>query len=512
MAEQADPVPGPEVAGRGRASAVPARLAGWHGWTESQNESLRQAALRLDAAIDALNRSGSSPDVLGRLDRIGADVIRYVAANAATDAWVGAVGAALLDLARSRLPTDAARDAGNTGILAGGRVTTTDSRIAARVEPRTADLDARLLAARGLAERVEAALGSDDGPGLARALSEVQALARDPEPAAAFFARLGPGPALRAAAHEYAAAMLGPALAAATRADSWTGDFDAALLAGRTQATLALLAGGGVFGADFLAAAGDTWLLLGRDDDLTAGDHEVTAVLDALARDPDAALAFLLESSQADADDALPQSRLAEILLRYEDRLDPPGPVADALARLLVSAGTGPSAADPYGGPFGDQSQAGVLLFDLATLPGGMVPDALLPAVALILAGNLDALLTGRPGAWRERAVRLAVVDEAGRPHPERLALVIAGFGRWRAISAPSEYHPRTPANRRAWDRYLERAGTLAGLLCRVSEASFEALLGDPLRAELGVLGVPEAGTGPEVARAERAFGEAAGA
>ncbi|MBO0709468.1 MAG: hypothetical protein J2P44_13985, partial [Candidatus Dormibacteraeota bacterium] len=135
MSEEADRTRTTEEIGRGRASAVPARLAGWRGWTESQNQALRQAALRLDAAIDALNRSGPSPELLGRLDPVGADVIRYVAANATTDAWVGAIGAALLDLARSRLPAEVAGDAGNTRILAGGLVTTTDSRIAARVEP-----------------------------------------------------------------------------------------------------------------------------------------------------------------------------------------------------------------------------------------------------------------------------------------------------------------------------------------------------------------------------------------
>lgn len=497
-----------EGIGRGRASAVPARLAGWHGWTASQNEALRQAARRLDAAIDALNRSGSSPEILGRLDPVGAGVIRYVAANASTDAWVGAIGAALLDLARSRLPTEVARDAGNTRLLAGGLVTTTDSRIAARVEPRPPDLDQRLLAARDLAGRVGVALEAGDSPALTGALAGVQPLARDPEAAAAFFTRLGPDRTLAWAAQGDAAGELGPALAAATRAESWDPRFGEALLAGRAPATLALLAGG-VFGEDFLAAAGDSWLLLGRDDDATAHDDEVRAVLDAVARDRDAALAFLVESSQADADAALPQSRLTEILLRYGSRLERPGPLPAALAQVLTIAGTAPSAAEPYGGPFGEQTRAGVLLSDLTAMPGGMVPAALLPAVAFVLAENLDALLPAPPVGWQERALRLAILDEQGRPEEERWSLVMAGFARWRAAAAPRDYRPRTPANRRAWDGYLERAGTLAGLLARVSGAPFEVVLGALLTAELETLG---ADPGPEVARAERAFAEAVGA
>ena len=505
MSEGSEPVSAREEMGRGRASAVPARLSGWHGWTESQNEALRQAALRLDAAIDALNRSGPSPEVLGRLDPVGAGVIRYVAANATTDAWVGAIGAALLDLARSRLPTEVARDAGNTRILAGGLVTTTDSRIAARVEPRAAGLDRRLPAARRLAERVEAALEAGDEPGLAGALAEVRPLMQDPEAAAAFFARLGPDRTRAWAALGDTAAALGPVLAAATRSESWDPAFGETLLAGRDPATLELLTGG-VFGQDFLAAAGDTWLLLGRDDDATAQDHEVTAVLDALARDPDGALAFVVESSQGDADAALPQSRLTEILVRYASRLERPGPVAAAVAQVLTSAGAAPSAAEPYGGPFGEQTHAGLLLFDLAAMPGGMVPESLLPAVAFILAGNLDALLTAPAGGWQERVLRLAIVDEHGRPDAERSSLITAGFTRWRAAAAPRDYRPRTPANRRAWDRYLERAGTLAGLLAPVTGGSFDALLAAPLAAELEALG---ANTAAEVARAERAFSEA---
>ena len=494
--------------GRGRASAVPARLAGWHGWTETQNEALRQAALRLDAAIDALNRSGSSPELLGRLDPVGAGVIRYVAANATTDAWVGAIGAALLDLARSRLPSEAARDTGNTKILAGGLVTTTDSRIAARVEPRPADLDRRLPAARLLAQRVAAALDSGDRADLDRMLKELQTLGDDPEAPAAFFAQLGPGPTLAWAALGDTASGLGPVLAAATRAESWDPAFGEALLAGRGPASLALL-GAGVFGDDFLAAAGDSWLLLGRDDDATAPDHEVTAVLDALARAPDAALAFLVESSQADADAALPQSRLTEILVRYGSRLERPGPVAAALAQVLGSAGTAPGAGEPYGGPFGEQTHVGVLLFDLAAMPGGMVPESLVPAVAFILAGNLDALLAVPVTGWQERVLQLAILDPQGRPDAERWSLITGGFARWRAASAPVDHRPRTAGNRRDWDRYLERAGTLAGLLTRVSGASFEVVLGDSLTAELRQLG---ADPDPELERARRAFLEVAGA
>ncbi len=508
MTEEAERVRTREGSGGGRASAVPARLAGWRGWTESQNEALRQAALRLDAAIDALNRSGSSPELLGRLDPVGAGVIRYVTANAATDAWVGAIGAALLDLARSRLPTEAARDAGNTRILAGGLVTTTDSRIAARVEPKASDLERRLAAARRLGERVPAALDAGDRSAWAGVLAGVQPLREDPEAAAAFFARLGPGMTLTWATMEDTAASLGPALAAATRAESWDSGFGEALLAGRPAAALALLATG-VFGGDFLAAAGDTWLLLGRDDDATAEDQEVTAVLDALARDPDAALAFLVESSQADADAALPQSRLTEILLRYAGRLERPGLVTAAFAQVLTSAGAAPSAGEPYGGPFGDQTHAGVLLLDLAAMPEGMVPQPLLPTVAFVVAENLDALLTAPPAGWQERVLRLAILDEGGRPEPERWAVLVAGFARWRAAAAPSDYRPRTPGNRQDWDRYLERAGTLAGLLARVSGVTFEVALGTPLAAELVRLG---ADAGPEVARAQRAFSEAAGA
>lgn len=508
MSEEADRTRTTEEIGRGRASAVPARLAGWRGWTESQNQALRQAALRLDAAIDALNRSGPSPELLGRLDPVGADVIRYVAANATTDAWVGAIGAALLDLARSRLPAEVAGDAGNTRILAGGLVTTTDSRIAARVEPRAEDVDRRLAAARHLAERALAALAAGDRAALSRTLADVQSTSQDPEVAAAFFARLGPEATRTWAGAEGAAATLGPVLAAATRAESWDPGFGEALFAGRAQATLALLATG-VFGEDFLAAAGDTWLLLGRDDEATAPDDEVTAVLDALARDPDAALAFVVESSQGDADAALPQSRMTEMLLRYGSRLERPGPVAAALARLMTSAGAAPSAGEPYGGPFEDQTHAGVLLFDLAAMPGGMAPEPLLPAVASVLAANLDALLTVPLTGWQERALRLAVLDEQGQPDPARRDLVSAGFTRWRSAAAPGEYRPRTPGNRAAWDRYLARAGTLAGLLARVWGATFEELLGDPLTAQLAALG---ADPGPELARAERAFSEAAGA
>lgn len=508
MSEGADRARPRDGIGRGRASAVPARLAGWRGWTESQNQALRQAALRLDAAIDALNRSDPSPELLARLDPVGAGVIRYVASNATTDAWVGAIGAALLDLARSRLPAEAARDAGNTRILAGGLVTTTDSRIAARVEPRAADLDRRLPAARQLAERVVAALNAGDAPGLAGTLPEVQLLSEDPEAAAAFFGQMGPERTLAWAGLGDTAATLSPVLAAATRSESWDPGFDQALLAGRAPATLALLASG-EFGDDFLATAGDVWLLLGRDDDATAPDPEVTAVLDALARHPDAALAFLVEASQADADAALPQSRLSEILLRYGTHLERPGAVTAALARVLISAGSAPSAGEPYGGPFDDQTHAGVLLFDLAAMPDGMVPGSLLPAVASVLAANLDALLAVPVTGWQDRALRLAVLDEGGRTDPERWALITAGFAGWRAAAAPGEYRPRTPGNRAAWDGYLESAGTLAGLLARVTGASFDVVLGTSLTAELEALG---AGPGPEVARAERAFSEAADA
>ncbi len=494
--------------GRGRASAVPARLAGWHGWAESQNEALRQAALRLDEAIGTFNRSGSSPELLGRLGEVGAGVVRYVAANAATDAWVGAIGTALLDLARSRLPGEAVHDAGNTAILAGGLVTTTDSRIAAQVEPRPPDRDRRLPAARQLADRVTGALVVDDRSALTQALEDVQALGDDPEAAAAFFERLGAGSTLAWIALEEAGAILGPVLAAASHRESCGPAFADALFADRVPATLAVLTAGG-FGESFLAVAGDTWLLLGRDGDGSAEDRDAVVVMGALARDPDAALAFLLESSQGDADAALPQPRLAEVLVRYGHRLEGPGPVATALGEILTSAGAAASATEPYGGPFGDQTQAGVLLFDLAAMPGGMVPEALLPAVASVVAGHLDALLSGPLTGWQERVLRLALLDPRGRPEPRRLSLIAAGFARWRADSAPAEYQPSAAGNRLAWDRYLEHAGRLGGLLARVRKAGFDAVLGEALRGELAARGVdPAAGA----ARAELAFAEVAGA
>lgn len=491
-------------AGRRRAAAVPARLAGWQGWAESQNEALRQAAMRLDAAIDALNRSRPSPDLLGRLDEVGEDVIRYVAANAATDAWVGAIGSALLDLARSRLPAEVAADAGNTAVLAGGLVTTTDARIAARVEPRAPDLEPRLAAARDLASRVAAALAAGDRTALARALTEVRRLGEEPEAAAAFFARLGPAATVGWAGSLETGLALGPVLAAASHAESWDPGFAEALFAGRPPSSLHLLALG-EFDETFLAAAGDSWLLLGRDDEATAPDAEAMPVLDSLARNPDVALAFLVESSQGDADAALPQSRLTEILVRYATRLEESGALAAALGRVLMSAGAAPSGSEPYGGPFGDETLVGVLLFDLAAMPDGMVPDLLLPPVAWIVAHNLDGLLGGPPTGWAERTLRLALLDADGRPDPERSRQISTGFARWREAAAPHEHRPRTPANRRAWDRYLDRAGSLAGLLALVSGASFDAVLGEALTDELTARKIPAA---PELARAARAFSE----
>ncbi len=506
MPDQRGQIGSTEGIGRGRASAVPARLAGWHGWAESQNEALRQAALRLDAAIDVLNRSGPSPELLGRLDEVGAGVVRYVAANATTDAWVGAIGAALLDLARSRLPAEVAGDAGNTAILAGGLVTTTDSRIAARVEPRPPDRDRRMLAARHLADRVAASLGARDRSDLTRALVEVRALGGDREAAAAFFDRLGPGSTLSCIDLDDTAAGLAPVLAAASHAEPWSPAFAETLFADRQPATLSLLAEGR-FGEGFLAVAADAWLLLGRDGDATARDHEAAVVMGALARDPDASLAFLLESSQADADAALPQSRLTEILVRYGNRLERQGPLVAALAGVLTSAGAAASAVEPYGGPFGAQTQLGVLLFDLAAMPGGMVPEPLLPVVASIVGAHLDALVVGPLTGWQERVLRLAILDQEGRPDAQHLSLITGGFARWRAAAAPAGYRPQTPGNRQAWDRYLDRAGWLAGLVARVSGAGFEAVLGEALRAELAARGAgPEGG----VARAERAFSEVA--
>jgi len=73
-------------------SAIPDNLTSYGAAGIEMDARLGQQGSRLQAAIDALNRSAPDPKVLGPLPALGSQLAAYASGNANVDAWVGDVG------------------------------------------------------------------------------------------------------------------------------------------------------------------------------------------------------------------------------------------------------------------------------------------------------------------------------------------------------------------------------------------------------------------------------------
>ena len=278
--------------------------------------------------------------------------VAYAARNSATDQWVGQVGQAFLNIARAQLPPGVARQPDIAQALANDKVTSTNQALAAQVDGDPVQLAAKQAAAAKLAAQLDEALWSNNAASIQALLQELAQHQNDPAYNSAFFKQFGPTDTLYLAyelgtnskvsgGNDNNLKILDQALASATNSADWDPSFDQSLFTTVNGGVLPYgdryLLKYGVYSESFLFTAGDAELHLNPDQQPNSST-DVAVTLEALARNPQAALDFLTTAPAS-----WPVgTRLSQLIDRYEHQdleLGAGDPVVKALGDLLRAAG-----------------------------------------------------------------------------------------------------------------------------------------------------------------------------
>ena len=462
-------------------SAIPEQLLDYSNVTTGQDTALQKAATSLNQVIEAFNQSGRSPGIVGAVPYTGNTGVAYAARNSATDQWVGQVGQAFANVARSQLPPQIARQPDVQDSLLNSTVTTTDAKLAAEVGGDPVQLAAKQAAAASLAAKLDEALWTNDEAAIQAVLQQLAQHQNDPAFNSAFFKQLGPTDTL------YMAYQLGnpnapagglqifdQALASATNSADWDPQFNRDLFAkvdGVVPYGAPYLLKYGVYSEDFLTTAADAVLNLGPDQRPDGYEQEVSWTLAALARNPQAALDYLTQPVPGSQSLA---PRLSLLLTEYGQdlRSGADDPVVKALGDLLRAAGTSPDAgvtvADPSGG-YAPEVQ--VLLQTLGEMPKGMVPSALGPSIADVISGHIDLFVPPDPTkqvsaswTWQDRVFQLAEEDSSGNINHNAVTEIEGAIMQWQLSHEPPAFNDQSTPNINGWLTYLQQAGVLWGL------------------------------------------------
>lgn len=507
--------------------AIPDQLTNWASWADGQNSHLKGVANTLDQAIERFNQSKRSPGIIGSVNYAGNDVIGYVGRNAGTDTWVGQVGRAFLSAAAAQLPGGVRNIPGTMQELASGVVTASNAQIANLAGADPVQLAQKQGAAEALAARLQEAADTSDGQAMQEVLNKLAQQQDDPAYNSAFFKQLGVGTTLFVAYQLGASSKSAPelqtfdqALGSATRSSDWDPTFNQQLFAA-TNGTYApplaaiQLLKYGTYSQDFLETAAGAELRLEPYATGTADPWTTGIVLNALARNPQASLSFLLDTPpayQAMGFQNGQASGLELLLTKYHNMFNSGEGNQGALAamnQMLTAAGQSPLAMQETVGPMGTGPEVKVLLQELGTFGGkGMVPPELGTGVANIISGQglttpeaiaqrLSLLLPpGNPDHytfesgwnWQENVVKLAETDGTGHINTTTLGEIEHALGTWALVNGPTSFNQDSGQNIEQWRHYLEQAGALSGLVALpVRQAPYDA---QALRQkQLGALG-----------------------
>ncbi|HXM53965.1 MAG TPA: hypothetical protein VOB72_01150, partial [Candidatus Dormibacteraeota bacterium] len=356
-----------------KVSAIPDDLINWSGWAQGLNTDLRGAAKQLNQAIQDLNQSHPDPGILGPVAFAGNAAIGYAARNDSTDVWVGRVGQAFRSAATRGLPGGLIR--ANYDDFGRGLVTTDQSTISSQVGADPAAEAEKIRRAVELAEQVDEALAAGDAD-KARSLLNQLALDEnwlDPTFDSAFFKELGPDgvrdvmPVIKD--DEGLLVIFDNSLATATKAPDWDPAFNESLFPGPgpnwspANHDLALLLKYGVYSEDFLTRAGDNILLGGTYDRNRPSDPwEEQLALEALSRNPDAALHYLLgHAFNPELKGPAFGPRVGELMVLYRQLFDTNPDLARAMGDLIGASAHASDARTVIVGPYGDEPQIQVL-------------------------------------------------------------------------------------------------------------------------------------------------------
>lgn len=510
-----------------QASAIPDQLTNWASWADGRNSHLKGLANKLDQAIETFNQSKRSSGIIGSVNYAGNDVIGYVGRNAGTDAWVGQVGRAFLSAAAAQLPGGVRNVPGTMQELGSGEVTASNAQIANLAGADPTQLAQKQGAAEALAARLQEASDTGDGRAMQAVLNKLAQHQNDPAYNSAFFKQLGAGTTLFVAYQLGVESKSAPelqtfdrALGSATRSSDWDPTFNQQLFETSNDTYTPPLGAiqllqYGTYSQDFLETAADAELRL-EPYATGAADPSTTAiVLNALARNPQASLSFLLDTPaayQAMGFENGQKSGLELLLTQYHNQFNTGEGNQGALAamnRMLTAAGQSPLAMQEYVGPMGAAPEVKVLLQELGAFGGqGMFPSDLGPGVANIIRGqglktpqaiaqrlslllppgNPDHYTFGSNWNWQQNVMKIAETSGTGQINATTLGEIEHALGTWALVNGPTSFNQDSGQNIEQWRHYLEQAGALSGLVALpVKQAPYDA---QALREkQLGALG-----------------------
>ena len=380
-------------------SAVPNDLITYGGNAESHNGQLREWAANVSRALDALRSSRPDPALLPSIPDLGASLNAYAIKKEAIDKFVYDVGMAFLEASSS--PD------------LNAPVTLSD-----RALDRQLDQDE---GSRGRLYADEVASGK---------ITLQQALAMigdDPIETAAFFGELGPPGTLDLVGRINDPGLLqrfDEALATATQSPTWDPKFTDELVNGsyydfedlgppeRRWALTTELLKYGTYSGDFLTTVGDAFLFHQRDDGVNQGARLVLA---ALARNPDAALAYLNGADPADGG----RARLRHLLENGVGLGDIVAGGESEYQRYqqLINDQLGLATLAANGAPDATTDSRAKLLSSIGGVPVSVVPDGFRDVVAQLIGLDIDLMgdklpssdpahpqdATNSPLSWEER-------------------------------------------------------------------------------------------------------------
>lgn len=428
-----------------QASAIPSQLTGWQGWTTTQNANLSAAARRLNAALEKLNTAGNSPEVLGKVEYLGNDVLGYATRNQTTDDWVGDVGRAFVEAARKGIPPQVWKN--NYQDFLDSKVTTDDKSITSQVGNDPVKKAEQERQAVELAAQLEEAQDTQDSKQVRAIITQLEANERNRDFAAAFFKELGPD-RTRATIpfidlHETGIEVHDPenarlleiydtALASATRSQDWDPEFNSSLWPGGDKSgasydLILLVKYQQVpYSEDFLTKMGDSTLFYPHRQGTLQPDY-AKAVFNAIAQNHDAALDYLIGNGPDGEGGTSRAVRAVDLLRMYQAdlRYDNAG-IGDGFSGMVASAGAASGARELYVGPFGTEPRIQVLLHTLAEMPDAWMADSVRPGIAKAVSENIDLFVTpvdpkrpaypkiGSDWTWQEKIFKAGVADNEG--------------------------------------------------------------------------------------------------
>jgi len=471
-----------------RVGAIPSDLIRWSVWARGRSADLQRSARRLNQAILDLNRSRPDASILRQVACAGNDVIGYAVRNDSTDAWVGRVGRAFLSAATRDLPIGVAR--ANAGDLARGLVTVDQGTIASLVGADPVDEAERIRMATELAEEVWQAIHAGR-TGRLRQLVRQLDYGRDPRHPEdrtferAFFEDLGPdgvGMLMTFSSvfdDDRLLELFDESLASATMDPGWDPDFNRQLFpepgeGWRVYPGMVRLLKYGDYSEDLLTRAGDNILLGGTDRrnapiDLEDGVSAARIVLEALSRNPEASLHYLLGHALLPGFGTAPDTRNEELMGLFRSLFDEHPHLAGAMGDVISAAARASDARSVIRGPHGDEPQIQALFRMLGKEHGYLSTSRdLRRGIARAIGEQLDLFRDVEASVgwtWQKRVFWEAETDGRGHVIQQSVDAVREAAAKWTARHIPLEYDRDDADLRLRWREWAGGVGSIYGLL-----------------------------------------------